>query len=75
MFYVELIVLQQDQLLKHLPDASVLLLLNTVNTIWISGDCPSDWRNAIVIPSIKSGKDPTNPTSCRPIAYVKPWNE
>ena len=36
-------------LLKHLPDASLLLLLNIFNNIWISGDFPSDWRKAIVI--------------------------
>ena len=30
------------QLLKHLPDASLLLLLNIFNKIWISGDFPSD---------------------------------
>ena len=62
------------QLLKHLPDASLLLLLNIVNKIWISGDFPSDWRQAIIIPIPKPGKDPTNPTNSCPIA-VKPWNE
>ena len=38
------------QLLKHLPDASLFLLLNIFNKIWISGDFPSDWRKTIVIP-------------------------
>ena len=55
------------QLLKHLPDASLLLLLNIFNKIWISGDFPFDWRKAIVIPIPKPGKDPTNATSYRPI--------
>ena len=58
------------QLLKHLPDASLLLLLNMFNKIWISGDFPSDWRKAIVIPIPKPGKDPNNPTSYRPIALT-----
>ena len=58
------------QLLKHLPDASLLLLLNIFNNIWISGDIPSDWRKAIVIPILKPGKDPTNPTNYRPIALT-----
>ena len=58
------------QLLKHLPDASLLLLLNIFNKIWISGDFPSDWRKAIVIPIPKPGKDPNNPTSYRPIALT-----
>ena len=30
------------QLLKHLPDASLLLLLIIFNKIWISGDFPPD---------------------------------
>ena len=37
------------QLLKHLPDASLLLPLNIFNKIWISGDFPPDWRKAITI--------------------------
>ena len=55
------------QLLKHLPDASLLRLLNIFNKIWISGDFPSDWRKAIIIPIPKPGKDPTN---YRPIALT-----
>ena len=58
------------QLLKYLPDASLLLLLNVFNQIWISGNFSSDWRKAIVIPIPKPGKDPTNPTSYRPIALT-----
>ena len=58
------------QLLKHLPDASLLLLLNMFNKIWISGDFPCDWRKAILIPIPKSGKDPTKPTNYRLIALT-----
>ena len=57
------------QLLKHLRDASLLLLLNIFDKIWISGDFPPDWRKAIIIP-IPIGKDPTNPTNYRPIALT-----
>ena len=58
------------QLLKHLPDASLLLLLTIFNNIWISGDFPPDWRKAIIIPIPKPGKDPTNPSNYRPIALT-----
>ena len=58
------------QLLKHLPSSSLLLLLNIFNNIWLSGNFPSDWRKAIVIPIPKPGKDPTNPTNYRPIALT-----
>ena len=56
--------------MKHLPDASILLPLNICNKIWISGDFPSDWRKAILIPIPKPGKDPTKPTNYRPIALT-----
>ena len=63
------------RLLKHMPSSSLLLLLNIFNKIWISGDFPSDWREAIVTAIPKSSKNPKNPTNYRPIAFVKPWNE
>ena len=55
------------QLLKHLPDASLLFLLNIFNEILISGD---SCRKAIVIPIPKPGKVLTNPTNYRPIALT-----
>ena len=58
------------QLLKHLPSSSLLLLLNIYFLIWLSGDFPSDWRKAIVIPIPKPGKDPINPTNYHPIALT-----
>ena len=58
------------QLLKHMPSSSLLLLLNIFNKIWLSGDLPSDWRKAIVIPIPQPGKYPTNPTNYRPIALT-----
>ena len=58
------------QIMWHLHDASLLLLLNMFNKIWISGDFPSDWRKAIIIHIPKPGKHPTNPTSYRPITLT-----
>ena len=58
------------QRLKPLPKSYLLVLLNTFNKIWISGDFPSDWRKAIIIPIPKPGKDPTNPTNYHPIALT-----
>ena len=55
-------------LLKHLFQIPcVALNANALDTDRIP-DFPSDWRKAIVIPIPKPGKDPTNPTSCHPIA-------
>ena len=39
------------------------------NNIWISGNTPTIWKQAITIPILKK-QDPTNPTSYRPIALT-----
>ena len=58
------------QLLKHLSDESLEVLLRIMNDIWTSGDFPETWHQAIVVPIPKPGKDPTNPTNYRPIALT-----
>ena len=58
------------QLLKHLPEQSLLLLLFVFNTIWITQDFPNSWRDAIIIPIPKPGKDSSNPCNYRPIALT-----
>ena len=39
------------QLLKHLPDDSMLLLLYIFNHIWLTQDFPTSWKTAIIIPA------------------------
>ena len=58
------------QLLKHLPDVSLVLLLNLFNEIWTSGIFPPSWHEAIVIPIPKPGKDHSDPNNYRPIALT-----
>ncbi|KAG1676583.1 RNA-directed DNA polymerase from mobile element jockey [Nymphon striatum] len=58
------------QMLKHLPDCSLALMLNIFNTIWITGATPSSWLEATVIPIPKPGKDHTDPSNYRPIALT-----
>ena len=53
------------QMLKHLPDTSLEILLNIFNYIWTTGKFPEDW---ISIP--KPGKDPAEPNNYRPIALT-----
>lgn len=57
-------------MLQHLSTASQEELLNFFNFIWIEGHLPSCWKAATVIPFLKPGKDPSNPTSYRPIALT-----
>ena len=38
------------QLIKHVPDDSLLLLLYIFNHIWLTQDFPTSWKTAIIIP-------------------------
>ena len=58
------------QLLKHLPEDSLLLLLYIFNHIWLTQDFPTSWKTAIIIPVPKSGKVLSDPGSYRPIALT-----
>ena len=58
------------QMLKHLPECSFSVLLEIFNSIWCSGSFPPSWREAIVIPIPKPGKDATHPSNYRPIALT-----
>ena len=57
------------QFLKHLPLRSLESLLRIFNHIWHTGILPDSWKEAIVIPIPKPGKDSTNPANYRPIAF------
>ena len=45
------------QLLKHLPESALQTHLDLMNDIWKTGDMPSMWKLANVIPIPKPGKD------------------
>jgi Reverse transcriptase (RNA-dependent DNA polymerase) len=58
------------EMVKHLPENAIELLLILLNRCWIDGDCPQAWREAIVVPILKKGKDPTQIPSYRPISLT-----
>lgn len=58
------------QLLKHLPDESLLVLLDAINHIWCSGNLPKIWKQATIIPIPKPNKDHCLPSNYRPIALT-----
>ena len=58
------------QFLKHLPFRSLDSLLRIFNQVWHTGILPDSWKEAIVIPVPKPGKDSTNPANYRPIALT-----
>jgi len=53
---------------KNLPDSATDTLLGALNYIWTTGNFPSEWYFATVIPIAKSVKNSTDPISYRPIA-------
>ena len=58
------------QFLKHLPFRSLDSLRRIFNQVWHTGILPDSWKEAIVIPIPKPGKDSTNPANYRPIALT-----
>ena len=58
------------QLLTHLPNSALSVLLKVYNHVWESGCFPPSWREAVVIPIPKPGKDHLDPINFRPIALT-----
>ena len=58
------------QIIKHLPEETLLILLDIINDIWVRGDFPNIWREAHIIPLPKPNKDLTNKINYRPIALT-----
>ena len=56
--------------LCELPEPCLKVLLALFNHIWHTGKFPISWRRALVIPVPKTGKDPSDPSSYRPIALT-----
>ncbi|GBN35293.1 hypothetical protein AVEN_233492-1 [Araneus ventricosus] len=57
-------------MLRHLNTTSLSHLLILFNRIWTEQKYPSQWHEAIVIPILKPGKDPSNHLHYRPIALM-----
>ena len=57
-------------LLTHLSESVLSVLLKVYNSVWESGTFPPSWREAVVVPIAKAHKDPKNPTNYRPIALT-----
>ena len=57
-------------LIRNLPEDIQLLLLQIYNKIWTENTFPKKWRESIVIPFLKPGKNPKVVTNYRPIALT-----
>lgn len=58
------------EMLQQLPKTASKTLLKLYNKIWVTGNFPTAWRHAIILPVLKQGKDPKNPTSYCPISLT-----
>ena len=56
--------------IKQLPSKARSYLLIIFNMIWHFSVCPTSWKEAVLIPVLKPGKDPSDPKSYRPIALT-----
>ena len=59
---------QHYKVIKHLPTATLVLLLSVFNNIWSLGTFPKRWREAYIVPIPKPNKDHSNPQSYRRIS-------
>ena len=57
-------------LLRKLPIAVKLMLLQFFNLIWNIQQLPQSWKHAIVVPVYKTNKNKFDPLSYRPIALT-----
>ena len=59
-----------SEMLKHLGQRGKSTLLNILNLSWNDGQVPDRYRRAKIVPIPKAGKDPTLPSSYRPISLT-----
>ena len=58
------------QLLTHLPNSALSILLKVYKHVWESGCFPLSWREAVVIPIPKPSTDHSDPGNFIPIALT-----
>lgn len=56
--------------IRHLPVSVKENILRLYNKIWDTGHYPKQWKEAIIIPVSKPGKDTKNTNSYRPISLM-----
>ena len=57
-------------MLKNLSNKGIKYIRDFFNLIYLKGFFPKTWRDAIVVPILKSDSAPTDPNSYRPISLI-----
>jgi hypothetical protein len=58
------------RVLRHLPKRAITTLTKVLNAVLRMQYFPPVWKHARVLPILKAGKDPTQPSSYRPISLL-----
>uniref|UniRef100_A0A671QSF3 Reverse transcriptase domain-containing protein n=1 Tax=Sinocyclocheilus anshuiensis TaxID=1608454 RepID=A0A671QSF3_9TELE len=58
------------KMLAYMTDNTLEIVLKLFNLIWDTGQLPLDWKQAIIVPVLKPGKTPSDPSSYRSIALT-----
>lgn len=58
------------EMIKHLPDNSLRIILKLFNKVWESWILPAEWKHGVLVPISKSGKGHSQPSNYRPIALT-----
>ena len=56
--------------LRNLPERALLEVLSCFNQLWAERSFPPSWRESIVVPILKQGKDKSDPNNYRPISLT-----
>jgi hypothetical protein len=59
-----------NRVLRHLPKSAISFLTKVFNAVVRRQYFPPIWKHACVLPILKPGKDPTQPSSYRPISLL-----
>uniref|UniRef100_A0A3B5R9A6 Reverse transcriptase domain-containing protein n=1 Tax=Xiphophorus maculatus TaxID=8083 RepID=A0A3B5R9A6_XIPMA len=57
-------------MLKDFKYSSLTVILKLFNLIWMTGRIPVEWKQSVIIPILKPGKNATDPSNYRPIALT-----
>ncbi|KAK8787340.1 hypothetical protein V5799_022884 [Amblyomma americanum] len=57
-------------MLRNLGDDHRASLLSSFNEVWRTGILPDEWRTALVVPVLKTGKPPSAISSYRPVSLT-----
>ncbi len=57
-------------MLTHLGVLAPIKLLGFYKEVWVKGKLPTGWKESVIIPIWRPGKDPSNPNNYWPIAVT-----